>query len=76
MEAWEIWRRRELAFHTGKTTDPTHFALPQDADRCAELERALEKVLVVDPQRSRILKESLRLMESTICQRAWFGHSK
>jgi hypothetical protein len=56
MEAWEIWRRRELAFHTGKTTDPTHFALPQDADRCGELERTLEKVLVVDPQRSRILK--------------------
>ena len=56
MEAWEIWRRWELAFQTGKTPDSTHPALPQDAGRSAELKRTLERVLVTDPQRSRVLK--------------------
>ena len=37
MEAWEIWRRWETAFHQGQTTLPTRPALPQDRARSDEL---------------------------------------
>src|SRR6202012_5170669 len=37
MESWDIWRRWERAFHTGKTNMETHPALPQDKSRYEEL---------------------------------------
>jgi len=49
MEDWEIWRRWEVAFHSGKANLNTHPALPPDANRHAELKRVLEKSLVSDP---------------------------
>lgn len=45
MEDWEIWRRWEHAFHTGKTSMQTHPALPQDKSRHQELEALLGTAL-------------------------------
>lgn len=52
MEAWAIWKRWEMAYHTGKTTLATHPSLPEDAQRSRELEGLLEKVLVTDSRKS------------------------
>jgi hypothetical protein len=48
MEDWNIWRRRELAFHTGEADISTHPALPREAGRHEELKRVLEKSLVTN----------------------------
>ena len=48
MEAWEIWRRWELAFHSGETGISGHSALPHEANRHAELKQLLDKALVID----------------------------
>jgi hypothetical protein len=45
LEAWEIWRHSEIAFHTDKTTRDTHPTLPQDAERYSELNKMLEPEL-------------------------------
>lgn len=50
MEDWAIWQKWEEAFHTGKTTLATHPALPEDADRSAELKIKLRKILLTDPK--------------------------
>jgi hypothetical protein len=50
MEAWAIWRKWEMAYHTGKTSQATHPALPEDASRSAELDRILKRLLVTNPQ--------------------------
>jgi hypothetical protein len=50
MEAWALWRKWEMAYHTGKTSLATHPALPEDASRTAELQRMLERLLVTDRQ--------------------------
>jgi hypothetical protein len=49
MEAWNIWRRWEIAFHTGKTNIGTHPALPHEAKRRAELTSVLDRFLAIDP---------------------------
>lgn len=48
LEDWAIWQRWELAYHTGKADLSTHPALPHESERHQELQRILEKVLVVD----------------------------
>ena len=52
MEDWEIWRRWEDAFHSGKADKRTHPALPHEATRHAELKQILDKYLVTDPQKA------------------------
>ena len=48
IEAWEIWRRWEFAFHSGETEMSTHPALPREAKRHEELKQLLDKALVID----------------------------
>jgi hypothetical protein len=45
LEDWEIWRRWEAAFHTGKATLDSYPALPHDAVRYAEIKPALDAAL-------------------------------
>ncbi|AGA28533.1 hypothetical protein [Singulisphaera acidiphila] len=52
LEDWAIWRRWEMAFHQGKTTQETHPALPEDRGRHENLERLLDGRLTVDPARA------------------------
>jgi hypothetical protein len=52
MEDWEIWRRWEDAFHSGKANKSSHPALPHEAKRHAELKQILDKSLVTDPQKA------------------------
>lgn len=52
MEDWEIWRRWEIAFHTGKADTNSHPALPEDLPRHQELRRILDPALVTDPRRA------------------------
>lgn len=49
MEDWEIWRRWELAFHTGKAKMETHPALPGDTARHGELKYILDEALQSSP---------------------------
>lgn len=49
MEDWAIWCRWERAFHSGRTTQDTHPALPQDRARHEELDRVLAAALRVEP---------------------------
>jgi len=51
MEDWDIWRRWESAFHSGKTDRSTHPALPNEADRHSELKRILDGYLATDPDK-------------------------
>jgi hypothetical protein len=48
MEAWEIWRRWETAYHEKRTTLATHPALPEDRARSDELATILDQRLVID----------------------------
>jgi hypothetical protein len=50
MEDWEIWRRWEVAFHSGKADLSTHPCLPQDCKRHHELKPILDRNLVTDPK--------------------------
>ena len=52
MEAWQIWRRWQMAFHQNQTTLATHPALPADRARADELTEALNHRLVVDERRA------------------------
>jgi hypothetical protein len=45
MEAWEIWRRWEVAFHTGKTDMKSHPTLPENVARHEELKLVLDVAL-------------------------------
>jgi hypothetical protein len=49
IEAWEIWRRWETAFHRGVATQESHPALSEDRPRHEEIERHLEGRLAIDP---------------------------
>jgi hypothetical protein len=49
MDAWEIWCRWELAFHTGKAKMESHPALPEDIARHKELKLVLDKALQSSP---------------------------
>jgi hypothetical protein len=48
IEDWAIWRRWETAYHTGKADIGSHPALPNEANRHAELKQILDKSLVTD----------------------------
>lgn len=50
IEDWDIWRRWEIAFHTGKADIGTHPALPHEAKRHAELKSVLDKSLIIEPR--------------------------
>jgi hypothetical protein len=50
MEDWEIWRRWEIAFHSGKTDLSTHPCLPQDYKRHHEIKLILDRKLVTAPK--------------------------
>jgi hypothetical protein len=52
LEAWEIWRRWEMAFSQGETTLDTHPALPHEAARCSQLQKILEPLLVTDVKKA------------------------
>jgi len=52
MEAWQIWRRWQMAFHQNQTTLATHPALPADRARADELTKVLNHRLVVDERRA------------------------
>jgi hypothetical protein len=52
MEDWDIWRRWEIAFHTGKADIATHPALAHETKRHAELKMLLDKSLVTDPSKA------------------------
>lgn len=52
LEDWEIWRRWELAFHTGEAALHSHPALPQDAARHSEIKPALDAAVRSDPANS------------------------
>jgi len=49
MEAWNIWRRWEAAFHAGNTSQETHPALPEDRARHEELRQVLTNALESSP---------------------------
>ena len=52
LEDWDIWRRWEYAFRTGRATEDAHPALPEDASRHAELKLLLDKALVADEEKA------------------------
>ena len=52
LEDWAIWLRWEKAFKAGQTTLETHPALPQEAARHVEIERALMNQLSTNPESS------------------------
>ena len=52
MEDWAIWCRWERAFHSGRTRQETHPALPEDRPRHQELEELLSARLQVAPDRA------------------------
>jgi len=48
MEDWNIWRRWEMAFHSGKADISSHPALPNETKRHTELKTILDRGLVTD----------------------------
>jgi len=50
MEDWTIWKRWEIAFHSGKTDLSTHPCLPEDHQRHHEIKPILDKRLVTEPR--------------------------
>ena len=52
LEAWDIWRRWEMAFSQGETTLETHPALPHEAARYSQLQKILEPLLVTDVEKA------------------------
>ena len=49
-EAWDIWRRWESAFHTGKARMEAHPVLPGDTARHGELKFMLDEALQSSPK--------------------------
>jgi hypothetical protein len=52
IEDWNIWQRWKLAFHAGEADIATHPALPQDANRHAELKQILDRSLATDAEKA------------------------
>ena len=52
MESWSIWRRWEQAYHSGKAELNTHPALPEDSVRHKQLKEILDRILVIDTEKS------------------------
>ena len=52
LEAWNIWRRWEMAFSQGETTLDTHPALPHEGERYSQLQKILEPLLVTDVRKA------------------------
>ena len=49
LEDWGIWRRWELAFYEGQTSQESHPTLPEDRQRKEELALTLDQRLKIDP---------------------------
>jgi hypothetical protein len=49
IEDWDIWRRWEFAYYTGKAKFESHPALPNESARHAELDQLLKGRLVTNP---------------------------
>jgi hypothetical protein len=49
LEDWTIWKRWEIAFHSGITDHSTHPCLPEDRQRHLEIKPILEERLVIEP---------------------------
>lgn len=47
-EDWNIWKKWEAAFHSGKATVESHPALPQDRARHEELQAILDSALTTN----------------------------
>jgi hypothetical protein len=65
LEDWAIWRKWELAFHSGEATKATHPALPADRDRHEQLKSLLGPILRTDPERSVIQRGSFRVVNGS-----------
>ena len=66
MEDWAIWKRWELAFHTGKVGISTHPALPNERERETELNGILQKVLVIDPAKAMTCIGHFEVLDSPV----------
>jgi hypothetical protein len=65
LEDWAIWRKWELAFHSGEATMATHPALPADRARHEKLKSLLDHVLRTDAERSVIQTGSFRVLDGS-----------
>jgi hypothetical protein len=65
LEDWAIWRRWELAFHSGEATEATHPALPAERDRHEQLKSILGPILRTDAERSVIQEGSFRVVDES-----------
>lgn len=72
LEAWAIWQRWELAFHSGKADLSTHPALPQDSERHKELEGILKSVLLIDSTKAVRRIGHFKALGGAPCPRASF----
>jgi len=52
LEAWKIWRKWELAYHTGKVKLESHPALRADTTKYKRLHQKLDPLLKTDPKTS------------------------
>jgi hypothetical protein len=65
LEDWAIWRKWQLAFHSGETPEATHPALPADRARHEQLKSLLDHVLRTDAERSIIQMASFRVVKGS-----------
>ncbi len=70
MEDWKIWKRWKSAFHRDNTEIGTHPALPDDADRHAELKLILDKVLLTEPTKAISRIGKFEILETDILPEA------
>jgi hypothetical protein len=52
VEAWAIWRKWELAYHSGKVKSESHPALRADTTKYRRISRKLDARLKTDPAKS------------------------
>ena len=60
LEDWGIWLRWEEAFQAGMIAQSTHPALPSERARHEELQVLLATRLVIDPDRSLVMRGEFR----------------
>jgi hypothetical protein len=70
-EAWEIWRRWEIAFHEGRTSADTHPALPDERTRSDEIKQELNKRLVMDESQAFCAKATFQAREQEKSEPGW-----
>jgi hypothetical protein len=64
LEDWAIWERWETAFHSGKTTQATHPALPEDTNRHKQLESLLKEKLILNEANTFCAKAKFRTAQT------------